>query len=110
MAQLSGHLSIYLSIYLSLYLSTYLSIYLPYRIDDKTLICIHKLLFGMAFQHAKFCTYADFCTGEHKHWLDAHQLKTERSTSWKPTVSVMKQISSRLEDLSNTFLIKDGFK
>ena len=40
--------------------------------------------FRMAFQHVEFCTYADFCTGDHAQWLEAYQLKTQSSTCWKP--------------------------
>ena len=64
----------------------------------------------MAFQHADFCAYADFCAGEHAHWVKAQRLKTQSSTYCKPALSVMEQNSSHLQDFSNAFPIKDGFK
>ena len=72
--------------------------------------------FSMAFQHAEFCAYADFCTGDHAHWLKAHQLKTQSSTCWKPALrtAVTEQNSCHLQcfynDFSNAFPIKDRFR
>ena len=85
--------------------------------DYKTVIwyeSISCMLFSMALQHVEFCAYADVCTGNHAHCLEAHQLKRQSSTCWKPVLSVIKQKSSHLQpiynDFSNAFPIKDGFR